>query len=81
MVFNQKLTKIGNSVGIVIPKDLRKLLGIDVGSELYIEGGADQKTIILNKEKPSTKVDPQFFELVKKVDKQYENALRELASK
>lgn len=81
MTYKQKLTKIGNSVGIVIPKELRNLLGIDVGSELYLENSMDNKTIILNSEKPSQEVDPQFFELLKEVDKQYSASLKELSSK
>jgi len=81
MTYKQKLTKIGNSVGIVIPKEIRDFLGIDVGSELYLETGIDNKTIVLNHEKPGTKVDPSFFELIKKIDKQYSTALKKLASK
>ncbi len=81
MIFKQKLTKIGNSIGIVIPKDIRDLLGIDLGTEVYLEPGINNKTVILNPKKPNTKIDPQFFELVKTIDKQYSTALRELASK
>jgi putative addiction module antidote len=81
MTYNQKLTRIGNSVGVVIPKELRDLLNLEVGSELYIQSDADNKTIVLSKEKPGTKVDAQFFELVKEIGKQYETSLKELASK
>lgn len=81
MTYQQKLTKIGNSIGIVIPKEIRDLLKIELGSEIYLEPGVDKKTLTLNTEKPTTKVDPQFFELVKSIDKQYSAALKELAAK
>jgi putative addiction module antidote len=81
MTYRQKLTKIGNSIGIVIPKDIRNLLGIGLGSEVYLEPGLDNKTIVLNSKEQKTSIDPQFFELVKDVDKQYSKALKELASK
>ncbi|OGC48776.1 hypothetical protein A3F07_02465 [candidate division WWE3 bacterium RIFCSPHIGHO2_12_FULL_38_15] len=81
MVFKQKLTKIGNSIGVIFPKEIRDLLGIDLGSEVYIQPGLDEKTLIVNVKEPTSKVDPQFFELVKKVTRQYSNALRELSKK
>ncbi|EKD96282.1 MAG: hypothetical protein ACD_24C00110G0002 [uncultured bacterium] len=81
MVFKQKLTKIGNSIGVIFPKEIRDLLGIDLGSEVYIQPGLDEKTLIVNVKEPTSKVDPQFFELVKKVTQQYSNALRELSKK
>ena len=81
MVFKQKLTKIGNSIGVIFPKEIRDLVGIDLGSEVYIQPGLDEKTLIVNVKEPTSKVDPQFFELVKKVTQQYSNALRELSKK
>jgi putative addiction module antidote len=81
MVLKQKITKIGNSMGIIIPKEIRNALGIDLNTEFYLKPGADNKTIILDKEKPETKVDPQFYKLVKSVGKQYHSALKELANK
>lgn len=81
MVYKQKLTKIGNSVGVILPKELRNTLGIDLGAEVYLETNLDNKTVVLNSSKPNNKIEPQFFELVKEVDKQYSSALKELASK
>ena len=80
MTYKQKITKIGKSMGIIIPKEIRDSLGITLDTELYLEPGADNKTIVLSSEKPDTVIDPQFFELVKKVDKQYSVALKELAT-
>jgi putative addiction module antidote len=81
MTYKQKLTKIGNSAGIIIPKDMRELLGIKLGAEIYIHPSSDNKTLILNPQKPTPDIDPQFFDLVKKVDEKYSRALQELASK
>jgi len=81
MTHKQKIMKIGNSMGIIIPKEIRDSLSITLGTELYLELGADKKTIVLNSEEPDTRVDPQFFELVKRVDEQYSAALRKLSAK
>src|SRR3990167_2652977 len=37
MTYKQRLTKIGNSVGIIIPKPLLDTLGLEVGKELSLE--------------------------------------------
>lgn len=81
MYFKQKLTKIGNSIGVVFPKEIRDLLGVNLGSEVYIQPGLDANTLIVNVKEPKSKIDPQFFELVKSVDQQYSKALSELSKK
>ena len=81
MYFKQKLTKIGNSIGVVFPKEIRDLLGVNLGSEVYIQSGLDANTLIVNVKEPKSKIDPQFFELVKSVDQQYSKALSELSKK
>jgi len=81
MTFKQRLTKIGNSVGIVFPKEIRELLGVELGSEVFLRPNVDAKTIIINVTESKEKVDPQFFELVKSVDQQYSKALEELSKK
>ena len=37
MQYERKLIEIGGSQGIILPLDLCKYLGLEVGSELYIK--------------------------------------------
>ncbi len=81
MAYKQKLTKIGNSVGIIIPKKIRNKLNLNVDSEVYLEPRETDESIVLTKRAPKTKLDPNFFKIVKEVDKKYSQALEELANK
>ena len=69
-----KVTQIGNSLGIILPKEVAAKLQVDKGDALYLIPTADGYEI--------TPYDPEFVEQVeaaKVVAKQYKNALRELA--
>jgi putative addiction module antidote len=69
-----KVTTIGNSVGVVLPKEALQRLKVDKGDTLTLvesEGGYEL-----------TAYDPAFEEemnAARKVMKRYRNALRELA--
>ena len=52
MTYKQKLTKIGNSVGLIIPKQLLDSLGLDVGKEVFLE--QVQNKVIVNTEEQSS---------------------------
>ena len=78
MTYKQKLTKIGNSVGIILPKQLLDSLGMGLGTEIYVE--QVQEKIILEKE-ISSSVSPEFLRIAEKVGKKYSSAFEELASK
>lgn len=77
MTYKQKLTKIGNSVGIIIPKQLLENLGLDVGSEIYLEQVQDK--VILDKNETSS-VTPQFLKIAESIGNRYSKAFHELAS-
>ena len=82
MTFKQKLTKIGNSVGLILPKDLREALGIDAGAEVYLELDEGTDTIVLTTKRRRPEVsDSEYNKLMESVSKQYSEALEELASK
>lgn len=70
-----KVRKIGNSLGIVLPKEALEAMHVEEGSSLYITRGANH-SVHLTAEKPG-------FEEVMKVAEEgmqrYRNALRELA--
>lgn len=77
MTYKQKLTKIGNSVGIIIPKQLLESLGLDVGSEIYLEQVQDK--VVLDKNE-TTSITPEFLKVAESVGNRYSSAFKELAS-
>jgi putative addiction module antidote len=69
-----KLTKIGNSTGVVLPKEVLAKLNVEQGDTVYLTEAADGMRI--------TPYDPDFerqMALARRVSKQRRNALRELA--
>lgn len=69
-----KLTKIGNSVGVVLPKEMRDRLRLDSGDVLYLTETEDGYRV--------TPYDPEFaqqMEASRAVMRKRRDALRELA--
>lgn len=69
-----KLTQIGNSVGVILPKEVLARLKVEKGDSLYITESPDGYRI--------TPHDPQFEEQMKKareIMKKRRAVLRELA--
>ncbi len=69
-----KLTKIGNSVGAVIPKEVLARMHVDAGDVLYLTEGRDGVRV--------TPYDPEFERQMKtaeRVMKKRRMVLRELA--
>ena len=69
-----KLTQIGNSVGVILPKELLAKLGVGKGDTLYAIDQPDGVKL--------TVADPEFeaqMELARKLMKRWRNVLRELA--
>jgi putative addiction module antidote len=69
-----KLTKIGNSTGVVLPKEVLAKLNVEQGDTVYLTEAADGMRI--------TPYDPDFerqIALARRVAKKRRNALRELA--
>lgn len=77
MTYKQKLTKIGNSVGVVLPKELLKSLKLKAGNEIYLEQVRDK--VILEKD-ASKSVSPEFLKIAESIGEKYKEAFRELAS-
>jgi len=70
-----KVRKIGNSLGIVLPKEALQAMHVEEGSSLYITRGADN-SVHLTADRPG------FEEVMKVAEKgmqRYRNALKELA--
>jgi putative addiction module antidote len=69
-----KLTKIGNSVGAIIPKDVLARLNLDAGDVVYLTESPDGMRV--------TPYDPDFkpqMEIAERVMKKRRAVLRELA--
>jgi putative addiction module antidote len=71
-----KLTQIGNSVGVILPKELLAKLGVGKGDTLYAIDQPDGVKL--------TVADPEFetqMEVAREVMKRRHNVLRELAKR
>jgi putative addiction module antidote len=69
-----KLTQIGNSVGVILPKELLTKLGVGKGDTIYAIDQPDGVRL--------TTADPDFdaqMEVARKLMKRWRNVLRELA--
>jgi len=69
-----KLTRVGNSVGVVLPKDALARLHVEVGDKLYLTESPDGYRV--------TPYDPDFavqITAAKKIMKRRRAVLRELA--
>ncbi len=75
MTIETKVRKIGNSLGIVLPKAALQQLHLEEGATLYLSPSAEGTLRI-------TSEDPGFLDKMKIADQcmqRYQNALRELA--
>lgn len=69
-----EVKKIGNSVGLILPRDLVAKLGLKVGDEFFVVPDSSGMRL--------TPYDPEFEESMRLVDQimdDYKNTLKELA--
>jgi putative addiction module antidote len=75
MLAKSKVRKIGNSLGIVLPKEALQQLQAEEGTILYLTE-SPECSLRITPERPGFK---EFMEIADKGMKKYRNALRELA--
>lgn len=75
MTVETKVRKIGNSLGIILPKEALQELNAAEGTRVYLTEAADG-TVKLTVAKPGFK---EMMEIVDEGIRRYPNALRELA--
>ena len=78
----QKLIQIGNSTGIIIPNSLLNELNLKEGNQVIIEKDESGKFLtVANKNviRKKARFSPRFSAILEKVNKQYGQALRQLA--
>ena len=78
MTYKQKLTKIGNSVGVIIPAEVLKRLGLNHKSNVYLE--QVQNGLVIKKT-DSEYISPEVLRVAEKVADRYEDVFKELATK
>ena len=74
MAIKIKVRKIGNSLGIILTKELTDELRVEEGDSLYCTGGKNEIKLTANN--PGFANDLDVF---KAINKRYRNALGELA--
>jgi len=71
-----KIRKVGNSLGLILPSEATKMLGVSEGDVLYLTDSKDGFRL--------TPYDPKFKAQMKTAEgvmKRYRNTLRELSDK
>lgn len=77
-----KIIKIGNSIGITLPKKLLSLFDLKQGEEVFIETDLKNKTILIKPiQVAKNEVTPAVVTGMKKFIKQYPKALKNLAKR
>lgn len=77
MAYKSKIRRVGNSLGILLPKELLEELRVQEGDELSFDKASGAYKVT-----PVPAGDPEFeraMEVFRSVTERYKNALRELA--
>ena len=80
----QKIIKIGNSLGVIIPYEVREEAGLKLGDSVDMEYNPGGEALTISKKggsQNSSSITPEFYDWLKKFNKKYKNALTELAKK
>lgn len=75
MIAQSKVRKIGNSLGVVLPKEALQQLNAEEGSILYFTESPESSLRVT----PESLGFEQFMQVAEKGMQKYRNALRELA--
>lgn len=83
----QTVFKAGNSDVVAIPNEIKKKAGLETGSTINVSLAADGETVLVTKFDKKAKIHdkttltPKFFSWLESFNKQYGQALKELAEK
>lgn len=79
---DQTVIPIGNSYGIIIPKQLMNQTGIKPGSVLTLQKDPNGNTVLMTQNgKIKTSITPDFLHSVDSVNKKYGKAFKDLAER
>jgi putative addiction module antidote len=80
----QKIIQIGNSQGVIIPKEMMDKMGYKVGDELYVVDDQSIKGVVLSEKvldnHYSTR-STQVKQIIDELNEEYHDDLKELANK
>lgn len=75
MVMKTKVRKIGNSLGIILPKEARAIMKVKEGDVLYMTEAPEQSVNVA----AGDRTFERMMEIADRGMRRYRNALRELA--
>lgn len=75
MAIETKIRKIGNSYGIVLPKEALQALKVEEGASIYLTE-APNNTLTMNPERPGFN---EIMQIAEEGMQRYRNTMRELA--
>ena len=78
----QKVIQIGNSLGVIIPREYIREVGLREGSQVYIEKDPNGKTLMVSQSEDvfTSSITPEFLKTLKNINKRYKNTFEELAN-
>jgi len=74
----QKVIRVGNSLGVTLPSDFVKSRKIKAGQKVYVEADADLDILQLRTGGMAS-FTPEFKQWLDKIASKYEDVIRELA--
>lgn len=77
----QKIIKIGNSAGVILPQNIRESAGIKLGDSVSVGTNGNEITIAQEKRKQIKSVDDKFMKMVDEFINDHEDVLKELAGR
>lgn len=77
----QSVIQIGNSVGVILPKNVREEAGLSVGDKVVVEKENNKIVLYLAKKKLSTGINAKFVEMVDDFVSEHQDVLEELAKR
>ena len=70
-----EIKRIGNSTGLILPKELLARLGLQQGDSVFVSEGADRSLTV----SPYAADDEETMEIARKAMRDYRNTLKALA--
>ncbi len=77
----QTMIQIGNSAGIILPKDVREEMGFGIGDKILLEKKNNKIILSSAKKKSSVGVNAKFMKMVDDFSTEHKDVLEELANK
>lgn len=83
ITMKQQVVRVGNSVGVIIPKALKEQMGLEAGTTVVVEPAFGGRAILISKQESDFGVsfdNQKLAALIEKVNRLYSTAFKELAN-